>query len=347
MLARILRTTLFVLIASYGLSVSFMLLLRFVIGESWNIIALYNTLAHLLWMPALALLPLALLWRRWRLAALLLPPAAAFIFTYGALFRPHDSGVAMAQDSSGFTVLTYNMGGQTRPRSPVVDLILEADADIVAMQELSVHMASHFYRTMSEHYPYMALHPVADNLSAGNGVLSRFPIVSDDYWQYDWLWDPQGHQRVVLDIGGMELVLYNLHLKRPSVTRSFFNATDRGLELDDLLQRLDAEEGLVVLAGDFNMPDLSDDYARVTARYTDAFRAVGRGMGFTFPDLSQGGWLPYRLARIPFFTIPPVLRIDYVFYNDWLRATEAQVWDHSGGSDHRPLFVSLSIMGAD
>ena len=49
----------------------------------------------------------------------------------------------------------------------------------------------------------------------------------------------------------------------------------------------DARPLPILIAGDFNMTDQTDDYRRLTAKFSDTFREVGWGMGFTFPDAAR------------------------------------------------------------
>ena len=69
---------------AYGLSVAVFLLLRWLVGETWVIVAVFNSIAHLLFLPALVGLPLALLLRRRITVLLLLPALLAFLLSYCA-----------------------------------------------------------------------------------------------------------------------------------------------------------------------------------------------------------------------------------------------------------------------
>ncbi|MDX2139325.1 MAG: hypothetical protein SF123_14665 [Chloroflexota bacterium] len=82
------------------------------------------------------------------------------------------------------------------------------------------------------------------------------------------------------------------------------------------------------------MTEAFDLYQIITDRYTDAFAAVGEvGFGFTFP----------HITRRP---LPPVLRLDYVFYDSHFRGIDARVWSDSGSSDHLPVLVRLALRDA-
>ena len=124
-----------------------------------------------------------------------------------------------------------------------------------------------------------------------------------------------------------------------------FSTRPRGQEIDSVLEQAAQDTGAVLIMGDFNMTDQNEDYQRITARFGDSFRAVGRGMGFTFPDLSTFQSLPdYWPLPVRLF---PFLRLDYVFHNASFRPITAHIWPNAGGSDHRPVWVELALINED
>jgi endonuclease/exonuclease/phosphatase (EEP) superfamily protein YafD len=298
------------------------LLLRTLIGEAWPIIALFNSFAHLLLIPALFLLPLALLLRRRWTSGLLVPAVLTFALGYGPTFLPRTAQAA--PDAAQLSLLTYNLHGAGANFEPRLSIMRESGADIIALQELSSEMAAALETELLDLYPYQAHHTAPGRSVLGQGVLSRYPLTSDDYWIINL-----AHQRVQFEFQGQTLTLYNEHPTQPMKPFGFIQ---RRAEIDDLLERTANETGPLLLAGDFNMSDLSADYGRIASRYNDAYRAAGWGLGFTFP------------AALPYIQRWPALaRLDYVFHDEHFKAVEARVWPHAGGSDHMPVFVTLQL----
>jgi endonuclease/exonuclease/phosphatase family metal-dependent hydrolase len=323
----------FALVNAYGLSVVGFLLLRWLVGDEWGLVALFNSFAHLLFLPALILLPLILVSRRRLSIGLLIPAALAFILAYGAAFVPRTAQAA----PHTLRILTYNLKSQEVDLEPALNIIRDSDADVVALQELSEAMALVLASDLADRYPYQALHTQPGDPIPGQGVLSRYPLLSDDYWRI-YL----AHQRVTLEIEGAPITFYNTHPVQPLHPNGFAR---RGEEIRDLLARLETETGPLVIAGDFNMSDQSDDYWRIAGHYQDTYRAAGWGLGFTFPaDLPYFGGGNYAPAI--FNLIPALVRLDYVFHNDAFSALNAQVGADSGGSDHLPLQVDLALRPA-
>jgi vancomycin resistance protein VanJ len=321
---------------SYALGSSALTLLSALVGDRWDVVALFNHIVPLALLPALALLPGSLAARRPRLALLLVPSLLALLRWYGPQFLPRSSSART--QAPHFRLLTYNIHAETEQLQPMLAVIGAVDADVVAIQELSPAAATTFARELAADYPYQALHPNHTNPILGQGLLSRYPIETDEYWQVHL-----GHQRAVIVIAERPIVVYNTHPIHPFVPSDGsvlpFNLRPRQQEIDELLRRAQADAGAVLLVGDFNMSDRSAPYRQITQRYQDAYREVGWGLGLTCPDLR------YQQALAPEFPmplpLPPLTRIDYIFHSAAVRPTAIRVWPDSGGSDHRPLVADL------
>jgi len=310
------------LVGSYALSNIGLLALRLLIGESWPVVGFFTTFSHLLWLPALVLLPLMLLLRAWAIAGLLLPSVLLFLGFYGGQFWP---GRQASPQASDLSALTYNLYAMNSDYARSAALIAEQNAAIVALQELGQSASYALTARLNRLYPHQALYPRPPGYSTqGMGLLSKHPILEKEFWQYDWLPIPLAYMRVVLDVQGRRLVVYNAHPTHPGMSgHGFFDDSLRDREIRELMARIRAEgPGDLLLLGDFNLPDQSDDYQQITATLRDSYREVGWGMGWTYP------------ATLP------ILRLDYGFYQGNLQATQAQLMPHGGGSDHRPVFFA-------
>jgi endonuclease/exonuclease/phosphatase (EEP) superfamily protein YafD len=320
-----LLNTLVALSGAYGLSVTGFLALRWLIGEQWSLVALFNSFAHLLFVPALPLILICMLLRRFRVIVLLIAPLLAFLISYGFFFTSRPSRAA--PNALRINILTFNLKSQIENFDSMDGVIREADADVVALQELSEVAASHLDSEFAASYPYRALHPQPGEPIPGQGILSRFPIESNDFWRIYF-----GQQRVTLNAEGQTFTLYNVHTFFPFTVNGFARRTE---EITDILRRAENDSGPIIIAGDFNLTDQEDDYWRVAAQYTDTYREIGQGMGFTFPN--------YRGVNPRLSFLPPLARIDYIFHNELVDGVEVRVWPSSGGSDHRPLYAVLAL----
>lgn len=336
---RLLKMSLLIGIVLYTMGMIAGLALRMTYGESLRLIGLFNSFLPLALLPALALALLALIllpFRRARgtgvrLLIFQLPAVIAFFVLFGWYVTPRSAAASLV-DAPRLTVLTFNVNADARAPAAQVEIIRAANADVVGLQELSQAAADRFAAEFAEAYPHQLLRPGG---VTGRGILSRYPILDETYWQQDWM--PQ--QRVLLDFDGGAVAYYNLHLPIPFNGRLIFYAGEqRSGALSEALRRIEAESVPVIAAGDFNMSEASVDYWRATQLLRDSYRAVGAAPGFTFSDWSR--------FNPDLAWIPPVARIDYVFHDEAFAPLAARVWDSSGRSDHRPVWVELALIDA-
>lgn len=325
MLRRVLMNSYIALVGAYGLNVTGLLLLRAAVGERWSIIGLFNSYLHLLILPAVILLPLSLILRRRWLVVELAAPFFFFISTYGGQFLPRS--VAVAEDAPRLKLLSFNINKDNQQVDQMLRIIRDADADIVTIQELSPWLSEAADQQLAETYPYRALHPQTN--FSGQGVLSKFPLANDEFWQINL-----GHQQVDVEWNGQPISLFNVHPVHP-LRGLRFDGQSRAEEIDDILRRTETVTTPLLLVGDFNMTNLSDDYARFTARYEDTYRQIGWGMGFGFPNFAVAFHVKY---------MPPIARIDYIFHDAHFQPIEMHVGIDSGGSDHFPVYATFALV---
>ncbi len=323
-------------IALYGIILCLMLVLRaFMDGESM-LVAGINVAITLLLIPTLLLFPLLLVLRRWRVAAILAPPFAAFMLAYLPFFLPRP--VNVNADAPHLQLMTYNIHAERKILQPMVDLVRQTNADIVTFQEMSPEASAAFDTQLADVYPYRALFPSPDdNQYHGRGLLSRYPITESKSWPVEYP-IPVRLMRAVVDINGTPITIYNFHAP-PSypIYGQGFDIHPRGQQIDDILAMIAAENGAVLWMGDFNTNDADANYPRIVAKMIDTYREIGWGMGFTGPDWSH----PQSQEGLPF--IPIHQRMDYIFHNQFSQAVESHVLPTSGGSDHRPLYAVLAL----
>ncbi|MBL8161208.1 MAG: endonuclease/exonuclease/phosphatase family protein [Anaerolineae bacterium] len=335
----LLRGVLAFVLAGYGVFLVGCLLLRWFVGERRVVVALLNNNLHLLLFPALILLPLCLLLRLRRVALLYALPVGFFAWNFAPYFLPHTLP-SLPPDTQQISILTYNLQAEEALLDPMAAVIREADTEIVALQEMSGAAARHFERSLADAYPYRVFYPEpAGGAYHGRGLLSRYPLIENHFWPVTYP-IPVRLQRAVLDVNGTPVTLFNFHA--PPTQPIYGGGNDprpRAQQINDLLALAADADGALLLTGDFNTSDLDESYAAITARYRDAFREVGWGFGFTNPDWQHDN--PRRGAS----WVPMYQRIDYVFYSAHFAAVEARVWSSSGGSDHRPLWVRLGLIG--
>jgi vancomycin resistance protein VanJ len=325
-----------ILTALYVLLLVALLAVQVLLPDAQLNVLTRSALALLLF-PGVVLLFFAILMRRWRVVLLLMLPSLAFLIVWGPLFLPRSSAVSV--ETKQISVMTFNIHGYSKNLDTLGSIIRESDADVVAVQELSFEAQQYFADNLADKYPYQSLHP-EEIAYAGQGVLSRYPIEADEYWRPEDQRPITGYQRVVLNVDGRQVILYNAH-PPTSITGHGFNIGPHSQGVEDLLRRIDSDSGPLIVLGDFNMTEQFGNYVELAKRFKDTYREAGQvGPGFTFPAAKH---VPLPLIRrVP---LPAVLRLDYIFHSEQFKGIDARVWPQSGLSDHYPVRAVLEFTG--
>ncbi|MBN8637015.1 MAG: endonuclease/exonuclease/phosphatase family protein [Anaerolineae bacterium] len=304
---------------------------RLIIGERWSLVELANSLMPNPLLPLFIAVPILLLLRRWRWSLIYAPALLVFTVQYSPLLLPNVSDAPVT--SPHVRVLTYNLGSMVADAGHTAEVIRSADAHIVALQELLLPVAERLVADLSDLYPYRALHP-NDSYAQGVGLLSKYPITDDRYLDQIVL---GGQQTRIALAADTTITVLNVHPVAPAARLFGIESTLRSQEISYALDLAAQVTEPLLLVGDFNTTDQTEVYARIAARYGDAFRAGGTGFGASFPNFTR--FAP-RLRWLP-----PIIRIDYVFYDVHWEAVRAYTLGDHGGSDHYPVLAELAFTG--
>jgi vancomycin resistance protein VanJ len=266
-----------------------------------------------------------------------------FVFVYGSLFLPHQQ-IASAGIETEIIVLTMNLGpGVAKPENLATEIEL-ANADFVAVQEMTPESANVLATRLDKKYPFRIL----DVDEHSTGLLSRFPIRSAEWFA------PANEGRATLlaqiDVNGLPVHLFAPH-PMPSSAIWFrdyplpigIDDSPQQRQLADIRERAKKFGTRVIIMGDLNVSDQTQAYPILATEFRDAFRETGWGLGFTFPSGLRIENLFPNSGRIGVLPVPgPLLRLDYIFHSDDLIARSAQVVCR-GGSDHCYLMSRLGF----
>ncbi len=279
-------------------------------------------------LPSVPLALMAVLSRRWRIAALLTLPAVIFLWSYGGQFVPSVREAAAPPD---LRVATFNTLVHTPDIQHIEALVAAADPDVLLLQEIFPERQQELLGALSDRYPYSWFGD--GRLVGGVGVLSSFPVA--DVREVAGATPHARPTAVVhLDVDGRAVQAVALHLTSPCLScgdslsaRLDAEAAARAAEIEAVLAALDPDVPAVV-AGDFNSTDRSGPYRQlVEVGFEDPHAEVGVGPGFTWPADAPQPWL----------------RVDWVLVRG-LESVRSTVGD-AGPSDHRPVIVDLSFGG--
>jgi vancomycin resistance protein VanJ len=306
------------------------------IGDSFWLLAMINAFAIYLFTPLPLVALAAVLARRRELWAALLVVVSLFVALFGSDLLP-PSPVAQADAGTpSLTVMTYNVLFSTSDATPIADNVLNANADVVAFQELTPRLAQQLEREIGALYPYHT--PIHADCHADVAIWSRYPLQEESV-------DADVTCRVrptVIDFDGHSVRVISIHawpfteLDRRSIERSF---RWRKEQIDLVLGMIDGRPEPLVLLGDLNSTPTHEVYRMLSANLTDAYREAGWGLGHTFPTTGGHFWgIPYP---------DRLVRIDHIFHSAEWRAEAAWVSGWDGSSDHRAVVARLRLAPID
>ncbi len=263
-------------------------------------------------------------------------------------------------------ILTYNVEGFINEnkiedaRHPILDYIVETDADIVCLQEYLVSKTGQSIRSQRDvnrilnKYPYhssTALEASGKYHIYGLACFSKYPIEKTQEIVFNSSFN--GAAVYIINVNGKRLAVANVHLESNSITAEdkklygdFFQNSDQ-VNLEDVTTNIRTRLGKAyrmrteqvhkvknelsklnvdgtIICGDFNDTPISYVYAQMKKGLNDAFASTGFGPGITYNE--------------DFF----LFRIDNIMHSPNLKSYQAKV-DKVKYSDHYPLTTFLKI----
>ena len=225
-----------------------------------------------------------------------------------------------------FTILTYNVNwGAPRPEL-AVEVLRQADADIVCLQETTRQWAAYLQAELSQRYPAMVFRESEYRAAGGLAFLSKRRgdevayIRSNTTWFDGWI--------MAFDTPAGRVQVLNVHLQPPVNDRGSVGASGylasgdrRKREIIRFCQHRQAGVPMLI-AGDFNEAERGPALAWL----------AGNGMVNALPQFDRATptwrwrWGPVNLRR----------RMDHIVYSADLCCYGAQVL-RAGASDHLPV----------
>lgn len=281
-------------------------------------LALVRIFAPYLLLPVPASVPLALP----RSGRKLWLPLLGCLLAYGLVFGPTMPTFAIAREPSPqhLSAITWNVLFRNERRAIVAPTLRQAQADIVALQEITPEHRDMIERdpVLDTRYPYRLWE--TRPREAGMALLSKFPILD-----HGALADP-ATLWARLDLGsGRRLMVVNAHPILVNIDVRRFDTSHRDAGITRVRQLiapvLQRGEPLLLL-GDFNVTEREPAYRDLRTGLLDA--------------AAQTQLFPANTWKSENYKVLPrgLLRIDYLFTSPQLRPVNASVDCTPRGSDH-------------
>jgi endonuclease/exonuclease/phosphatase (EEP) superfamily protein YafD len=275
-----------------------------------------------------------------RLTAASLTVAGLFGLRWGHRYLRGTQASPAQRPAAPLTVMTFNTLAWQREGHDLKRSILSANPDLVGLQEIGPRSARYLADSLADQFPYSHITESPD--SSGAAVLSRYPLRDAVAFRAS----EKGHwwQRMLVDAPAGPFTFFNIHTKIPYVRTTHhrkwlpriplsFHSERRNREIEYLVSLLEKVDGPIIMCGDFNMTERSEDHRKVAGLLRDAFQKAGRGLGNSFPRV--GSWP--RTFPAPW----PMIRLDYVWHSAEFDAVWAYRGD-AGESDHHPIIAGLT-----
>jgi vancomycin resistance protein VanJ len=313
---------------SYGFILSLLLLLWFFTGEQFFFVNLFVSITPAIFYALPFALFLAIALKSRRAMLFLIIPTLVCTLLYAPRFLPRSIEQA---DGRELVLLTYNLYAGNHNYAALDTILRDANADIVSLQEVNWETANWLEAEWKTAYPYTVRYALRHGMSqyTGRFLLSRYPITN--YEIVDSPINTKLYIRAELDLLGRELTVYNIHMPPPDYRG--FDTSDRSESISRVLNAAQGDSP-VILMGDFNMTDQSEDYRRMSSQYQDAFVETSVGLGTSFPN--------GRRFHEGLSFLPPMIRIDYIFLSEEFAPQATRVL-REGASDHFPLLSRVIL----
>jgi vancomycin resistance protein VanJ len=302
----------FVIACSLALA-ALLLLHRFIPNRWFNAGSFIETFLPWFGLLIPPLLILAAIRRKPLVIIIALLPGLVWLKLYAGLLPDKSAG------DGDFRVLAHNVHDENPDPAFTARSVLDADADIVALVELTEDQRGIYDAILSEHYEYAVYFGTV-------ALWSAYPVVEADAIDLGLGWTRAFRARV--DIDDQPVAVYVTHLLSVRVSGEGFTIDQRNRTAELLGEAIAAEPlDRVLLLGDLNGTVQDRSLAPITFQLDSAHAAAGKGFGFTWPASF------------------PMARIDQVLFRG-LEATDSRVLD-AAGSDHRAVRADFDLGGGD
>lgn len=303
--------------------------------------------------------------RKW----FVLIPVLGFLFAWPAVNTYFPVHFKSEVPSGAIKFLTYNVQHfdlyephDKERKNPIVQYILDQDADIVCLQEYAYLYKNgdvDIHEDFKKKYPYNRADDVINvNNYKYNGLacFSKYPII--DVYRVPYISKFNGSAVFKINVNGRIVTVINNHLETNRITEkdkaeyahAFNTMEDKGVkttvvELADIARKrlgiaykiranqadvvakeVEKADGYIIACGDFN--DTPVSYARYAVKgdkLRDAFADTGTGMSHT-----------YNENKFYF-------RIDHILYSPNMKAYNCSVDNKAEFSDHYPMICYFTF----
>ena len=216
----------------------------------------------------------------------------------------------------------------------IAEIFSKNNIDLVALQEVDEGVERTFrikeldtLSMLTKMQSYFSKNIEFQGGEYGNGILSRFPILSKTNYHFKMI--REGEQRgllqTIVNLDGDSLLFMTTHLDYRA------DDAERVSNIDEIVAEVNKYPKMpVIICGDFNDTTMSRTYIKMTKYFSGVWSKIGNNREFTYPTAS------------------PEKKIDFIFYLN--RKDEIHIEPikisvlNSNASDHLPVFAEFKVV---
>ncbi len=285
-----------------------------------NLILIWTS-AYTFWLylPAYGVAAFAAVFRRWALLGAAGGVAMFHLAWVLPDYRPAEDIPVGAENAPHITVMTTNVFFENPDYGPVVEEILAVSPDVVLIQEFGPRFDEEMDARASEQYPHREI--AYENRFFGLAVYSKLPVLDFEVLEAG----TRPLMAVTVEKDGKRLRIFNVHPRSPGLGTTSSSAWNEDWRA--ILEHVEAEDGPLVVAGDFNMTQHHRWYNELEqAGFDSCHDERGRGNATTWPKGRK---------------LRPI-RIDQVFHGDGVVCLSVRE-GNGEGSDHKPVIAEVAL----
>lgn len=303
----------------YGIGLLLAWVLRWWTGDQFMPVRMFNYLMPWCFLGLLAGIALALMSNRNLLALVLVVPSFLILAAYAPLLL---SGQEKPAAGFPLKVMTYNVWRENSNVIEMAKVIRNQNPDLILLQEIHQDKLRALIAELDD--LYLNEPNVTFEKGKLQAVISHFPVRQINTG------NGKGRaQKVIISTPSGPITVLNIHPSRGRWQR-------KHREMSRLIaEEIVGEVNPLILGGDFNTTDQSQTYRLFEPMLKNAHWQAGWGFGFTYPSSN--------VKFLGKLSVPPLVRIDHIFYSHHFVAGSASTLSDSGGSDHYPAIAELTL----
>lgn len=244
------------------------------------------------------------------------------------------------------TLISYNLYFKNKYKQSIVNKILEADPDILVVQELTPQWNAYLQNSIASKYTFSQKE--VRRGTNGIGIYSKYPLSNPKLLKNKK--NLPYAQIVDVKINSKTIQLINTHLASPAVAvenkdrfmsllLDNYSKREHEMCMVDSICAVEKNYHSKIMIGDLNTTQYEPLYRKITDNWVDLYSISGTESRATFPNTVKSS--PKRKS-FDITRFGTVLSLDYIFIKGNIKGESFEVLQ-GGSSDHLAIIGAVSL----